>query len=753
MSVHYFGIRHHGPGCARSLRDALAALRPDCILIEGPPEADSLIPLALHEDMRPPVALLIYVPDEPRRAAFYPFAEFSPEWQALRYGVSQNLLVRFIDLPQSIRLAQTAAFEDGAVAEADSSAENNTRRDPIATLAQASGYTDADTWWDHLVEEREDSLQLFEAIAQMMRAARSGGDETLLAPQNELEAQREAHMRQMIRATQKQGHERIAVVCGAYHVPALQQDVQQKHDADLLKGLDKIKTAATWAPWSFGRLAYASGYGAGINAPGWYAHLWQYPVAPAKFWLMEVARLLRKHDLDASPAHIIEAVRLADALAALRHRPRAGFGELQDAVRAVYCDGGDTPMRLVRDEFMIADRLGAVPLDTPMLPLPRDVAALQKRLRLMPRADTTALNLDLREAAHLQKSVFLHRLDLLGIAWGRTEVVRGKSGTFHELWQLAWDPEFSVKLIEANVWGGTLEIAANAYVQDRARNARTLPELTSLVERVLLADLQGSIEAVMAALRDISTQTTDLRLMLEALPPLANVLRYGNVRGTDLSAVQTVADGLVPRICIAITPGTHNVNDEAATELLLPIVNADRAIGLMQSNTHLEAWCDALAQAADATGTHPLLAGRASRMLFEQSRWSAEQTGARLQLACSNPRANLTASLGAAHWIAGFLQGSGALLVRQDALFAIIDGWLADLAPDQFVQLLPLLRRTFATFEAAERRGIQERAGHITGKAPALAHTFETAAWDEARATRVLPVLYRLFALEQEPLS
>ena len=35
--VHLFGIRHHGPGCARSLLRALDELRPDCILIEGPP--------------------------------------------------------------------------------------------------------------------------------------------------------------------------------------------------------------------------------------------------------------------------------------------------------------------------------------------------------------------------------------------------------------------------------------------------------------------------------------------------------------------------------------------------------------------------------------------------------------------------------------------------------------------------------------------------------------------------------------------
>ena len=69
-----FGIGHHGPGCARSLLAALDALAPDIVLVEGPPDAQEVLPLLTHEAMRPPVALLVYAPDTPRHAAFYPFA-------------------------------------------------------------------------------------------------------------------------------------------------------------------------------------------------------------------------------------------------------------------------------------------------------------------------------------------------------------------------------------------------------------------------------------------------------------------------------------------------------------------------------------------------------------------------------------------------------------------------------------------------------------------------------------------------------
>src|SRR5690348_13466053 len=99
MSVSVLGIRHHGPGSARSLRDELERLKPDIVLIEGPPEADALAGLAADPDLRPPVALLAHVPGEPARAAFWPFAEFSPEWQAIRHAVRTGVPVRFCDLP------------------------------------------------------------------------------------------------------------------------------------------------------------------------------------------------------------------------------------------------------------------------------------------------------------------------------------------------------------------------------------------------------------------------------------------------------------------------------------------------------------------------------------------------------------------------------------------------------------------------------------------------------------------------------
>ncbi len=98
------GIRHHGPGSARAVAAALAEHDPDVVLIEGPPEADALVQW-VGKGLRPPIALLSYVVGTPTRAAYWPFAVFSPEWQALEWAVTHHREVRFMDLSAAVTLA------------------------------------------------------------------------------------------------------------------------------------------------------------------------------------------------------------------------------------------------------------------------------------------------------------------------------------------------------------------------------------------------------------------------------------------------------------------------------------------------------------------------------------------------------------------------------------------------------------------------------------------------------------------------
>ncbi len=155
------GVRHHGPGSARAVRAALDAARPAAVLIEGPPEGDALLPLAADPQMRPPVALLAHAVDDPGRAAFWPLAEFSPEWVAIRWALAHGVPVRFIDLPATHSLAlkephgeEAAPAPEAPADEAPADPALTPAVDPIRVLAETAGYDDPERWWEDVVEHR-----------------------------------------------------------------------------------------------------------------------------------------------------------------------------------------------------------------------------------------------------------------------------------------------------------------------------------------------------------------------------------------------------------------------------------------------------------------------------------------------------------------------------------------------------------------------------------------------------------------------
>src|SRR5262249_28529767 len=241
--------------------------------------------------------------------------------------------------------------------------------------------------------------------------ARESGDEL------RREQQREAHMRQSIRAAQKE-FDKVAVVCGAWHVPALETMPAAREDTATLKGLAKLKVNATCIPWTHGRLAFRSGYRAGVESPGWYHHLWTAKDQPITRWMVKTARLLRKEDLDASSAHIIEGVRLAETLSALRDRPFPSLAEINEATLSVLCHGNDLPLQLIHRKLIVGEQMGSVPEQAPKVPLQQDVANEQKRARLKADSVPQDLDLDLRTETDLRRSLLLHRLGVLGIQWG-----------------------------------------------------------------------------------------------------------------------------------------------------------------------------------------------------------------------------------------------------------------------------------------------------------------------------------------------
>jgi Family of unknown function (DUF5682) len=686
-----YGIRHHGPGSARSLGEALAELEPDVVLIEGPPEADGLLELARDPEMQPPVALLGYVPGEPKTAAFWPFAVFSPEWQAIRYALGAGVPVRFCDLPAAHQLAM-----------ADS--RRQSRTDPISDLATAAGYDDPERWWEDVVEHVPGPA-VFDALAEAIGFLRAEDPEP-----DQRDVAREAYMRKVLRRTAKEGYQRIAVVCGAWHVPALRHLPPAAADDRLLRGLPKVKATFTWIPWTYGRLAYASGYGAGIRSPGWYDHLFSCDGQPVERWLAKAAAVLRDEGVPASSAHVIESVRLAEALAALRGRPLAGLEEVTEAARAVLCEGSDLLVGLIQRRLVVGERLGAVPAATPMMPLQRDLQDQQRSLRLRPEAQPRDYDLDLRKPNDLARSHLLHRLTLLGVRWGTPQQGRTRNiGTFRESWELTWGPELDLALIEASMWGSTIAAAATQRARSLAAEATALADVTGLVERCLLADLGDVLPEALAAVRDRAALEGDVTHLMAALPALVRAVRYGDVRGTDPGRLGDVAVEMITRICAGLPAAVISLDETAERAMRDRIDAVHSATGLLADADSRTRWLDTLARVVPRCP--PLISGRLTRLLLDAGRLSPDDVAVRMSRALSIA----APAAAAAGWAEGFLAGSGLLLLHDDALLALADAWLAGLSADAFAAVLPALRRTFGEFAPPERRAIGDKAARLDG--------------------------------------
>ncbi len=753
-----FGIRHHGPGSALSLRAALQDYAPDCVLIEGPPEADALLGLIADTAYQPPLALLLSRTDKPSDAVFYPFVEFSPEWCAIQYALAQSIPVRFCDWPAAAALAYSAAKDKSADADPEADAidaqaedcetqseENWPRLDPIAQLAKAAGESDPEAWWDSLIEQQPNDLAVFEAINEAMAAGRTAHSKV-----DDRNALREAWMRQAIRDAVKSGAQKIAVVCGAFHAPALNEVVNAKADAPLLasvKALAKsIKLDVAWVPWSQSRLSLASAYGAGMPAPAWYADIFSSRERAHVRFLARAANCLRSADLDASSASVIEAVRLSETLAAMRGRCLPGLSEVREAAIAVLARGDVLRYELIAKALEIAERFGAVAENAPSLPLRRDFEARLKTLRLKRTEESKLLDLDLREANGLARSVFFHQCQQLGLAFAKPEGDQVSSGgSFHEYWRLKFVPEDELKLIEASQLGASVLDAATQTVLKEV-NSCELTDLTARLRIAIDAELAPAISPLLHAIGDGSSGA-DAMLLLAALPPLLTLHRFGSVRGFAPESIAPIIDVMLARMSVGLTLSARGINSESSEAV---IKNLQRLRPLVEVSQRSD-WQTAFAQAvlglqadtnasASASLVHPMLRGFAARFAFEQSGSDPNAFAHAARLALSP----VVTPAEASDWILGALKGP-VVILQHGELLSVIDGWVGGLVEEDFIALLPALRRAFSEFDSNERRVIAQKIASVQG-ASAAKDLAASSAFDAARVELVLPTILELIS-------
>jgi hypothetical protein len=749
--LHLLGIRHHGPGSAALLRQALDALDPACILIEGPPEADALIQYAAKEGMKPPVALLLYASEDSTAASFYPFAEFSPEWQALHWTLDRQRPVRFIDWPAGVSLAVSKQEDDEKPDAVRTS-------DPLDLLAEAAGYEDGEAFWNTLVEQTggqsaeagQHALSVFAAIEEAMTAARAYQTES--GAMNEAEskrhAQREAFMRTHIRQALKEHEGNIAVICGAWHLSALRAPSKIADDKALIKDLPRLKVEATWVPWTDSRLSFRSGYGAGVLSPGWYRHLWSLYAASetptpdnfAAVWQAKTTALLRSEGYPAPTASAIEAARLALGLAALRGIQMPGLAEMREASLATLCYGDEVALALIQRKLYIGEHVGEIDEHAPQMPLARDLTLWQKKTRLKPEDLDRELRLDLRTEAGLLKSTLLHRLTLIQVPWGRLVEADSGRGTFREVWMLRWIPELSVALAEALIHGVTIEQAAGNWTLERAQASNSVTTLAEMIRAALVADLPDAATQCIERLQAAAIHASDITDLMSAITPLVRVLRYGTARKLPEEALRALILAMSIEVNAGVRVGSHSLDRDAATASVHAMRGYDEALGLFADEALSHSWRHQLALMVEDDQVAAPVAGLSLRRLHDLRAWEVSAVAAAFSRHTSGQEIENTGA-----FLESFLSGGSEIILQDHSLLQLVDAWLCELREEDFVASLPLLRRSFTGFDSVARRRLMETItkGLMQDSGVATMQAIE----DDGSFAEALPLLYRILGI------
>lgn len=692
--VRIFGIRHHGPGSARRLLEQLKHWQPDLLLVECPEDAQPALVHIGEPGLVPPVAILLYDPEDHTRAIHYPMAGFSPEWLALNYARAHRIPARCMDLPWSVW--------QGLPDHADREEEE----DPFTVISRTMGYSDTERWWEYYFEQVHGDTDLFPYIRDLMAAFREGSTYGA-SLENRL---REAWMRQCLRRALSEGYRRIAVVCGAFHAPALDADhVEQTGDEAFLRPRKAGTVQATWIPWTYGQLARQYGYGAGMVSPAWYEMLYEHPDHPTRHWMARCARFLREKGLAAPPAGIPAAVEMAESLATLRGMHQPGMEELEDAALAVFVQGDPQWLFTIREELLIGDRMGKVPPTIPRTPLQEDFHRQVRRARLGRALETpgrVALDLDLRKPANLQASILLHRLELLDLPWGRLLERRSLAkGNFRENWRLEWKPAFDLRLLACGTWGLTLEAAAHNFALAEDPASASPAVLADRLYRCLKARLTDTTHVLAARLRDLSAQNQDVWEWAVSLTPLIQVHKFGDAFSDRPPDLGPLLEHLIPRTLIGLP---RALQGQGATQLQQVPDRWRQLIADLKTYGQpywLELFWQGLLPLTDDPALSPRLHGSLCRLAWEEERIATEDLGRFIREAMRSGQSPPDT----AEWIGGLLSGAEDLLLRNHALWQELDQWIGALDETAFRSCLPALRKVFSAFSGPARRKIALR--------------------------------------------
>ncbi len=718
--AHYFGIRHFSPACAYYLMEFLEKINPELLLIEGPSDMSGLIEQLCAKGTILPVAMLAYTDEPPIRTVLYPFAEYSPEYQGIIWAKTHGVQVRFCDIPSGCALEYYARRAEEEEAEGSENEPDPQERESVYERIEQMTGLDNDSFWEYNFEQSESLEQLMNAVREYGKGLRE------FSPEDKHNELREAYMRRVIHeAEQTVPTDKIAVVTGAFHSGGLDGVEYSEEDARLTENIPAVKSLFTLMPYSYYRLSRRSGYGAGSKAPGFYGMLWRNRISGKKQsseeYLARLAKEQRMRGYSASSAEVIEALRLANALAEMRGGRHPSLTDLHDAAVTCMGHGSFGEISVSCMDIEIGARVGDLPDGSVSTSVQRDFMRQLKELNLerFRKATAEELKLDLRENLRVQseksafldlnRSFFLHRLRVLNIDFG--DLRSDTSGNDHtEIWGLRWIPECEINLVECSLLGGdTVEKACEIKLSERLFTARSLSDAAEILGDAFLCGISGAVKTAVLAVQRLAADCVSASDCGSTLGTLSATVRFGTIRRLDIEPIADLMKQLYLRFCLSL-PLEWVCGEDAAQELMTAVSRVNDAV-MSHNFLDEERFLKLLLELADSDMASPLLSGFGCAVLTDRGKITSEK----LSELISRRLSRGTPPAEGALWFEGLAQKNRRSLIARLSIWEKLTEFISELDDEEFKPTLVCLRRTFAEFSPSEKADIAENIGEALG--------------------------------------
>lgn len=739
--VLYVPVRHHSPVCAWHLEKIIARYRPDCILVEGPENANDLVELLTDPETEAPVALYYACRDEGKYLSdgeepgmwrcYYPFLDVSPELVALRAAARLGIPGKFIDLSFGEILLATKADRGLRTAEEKLSYASDRYLSQSRfqkLLCEKAGVRDFEEFWEKYFEiggmalSSEDFVNLMHTYCQLARR-----DTPMVELREDGCLAREAHMARRIREAMKE-YRRILVVAGGFHISGLIAPVAEPPE---VKKRPRLVQSVYPMRYSMEAADALNGYASGMPMPGFYDCIWQqlHGEKPEQAWqtvvldhLVRTGRRLRSQGENISACDETCALSQALGLAALRDKRQPGLYELQDAVLSSFVKGeadlsGLEPMRILR-KLATGHKLGVLASTAQVPPLTRDFEQQCRRHRLKLVGGTQEVILSvLAEPKHRDASRFLQRTEFLGCDFARRtrgpDLISGRDrNLIRETWQYQWSAGVEAALIEQSISGGTVRDACITELRRRISAAALAQEGAELLLKGFLMGLGDQTGTLAEKMDLLLISDGDFTSLCRACAHLYRLHQwkdqYGEPDAIDDEALLSRAFDR----CIQLLPAMHCVDErnlnqvQEAMSLLYQLTLQPE---LPQRRERLQ---EALEMLVEQDSIQPGLHGTALGLLYGMDPAKKAQVDGVVR---GYLRGTPGRKLQSAQLLQGLFYTARDLLLTDGDFLKQIDLLLCELEDGDFTRMLPQLRLAFSYFLPRETDRLAQTAAGLHG--------------------------------------